>query len=197
MRAKRGTAIVSLLPFAAFVAGCGGGERQDANEASGSFSVAVAKATFPAKQTLAEPTKLAITVKNTDSKALPNVAVTVDSFSKSLDEAGLADQQRPVWIVDQGPAGGDTAYVNTWALGALAPGQSKTFTWKVTAIQAGAQSVSYKVSPGLDGKAKAADPSAVSGKFTVNISKKPAQARVDPDTGAVIRGQSASADDNK
>jgi hypothetical protein len=187
MRVIRGTAVACLLPLSAFAVGCGGGERQDANEPSGSFAVAVAKASFPAKQTLAESSELKITVRNTDSKPLPDVAVTVDSFSAPSDQVGLADPQRPVWIVDEGPVGGETAFVNTWALGALAPGASRTFTWKVTAVQAGTQKVSYKVSPGLDGKAKAADPAKVDGSFTVSISKKPAQATVDPETGAVIR----------
>jgi hypothetical protein len=187
MRALRGTAIACLLLSSALGAGCGGGTRQHKNEPSGNFSVKVATATFPAKQTLAEPTKLSIVVKNTDSKALPDVAVTVDSFTKASQQVGLADPQRPVWIVDKGPVGGETAYVNTWALGRLAPGQSKRFTWNVTAIQSGAHNVAYRVSPGLDGKAKVADASAASGKFSVSISDKPAQARVDPETGTVIR----------
>jgi hypothetical protein len=191
MRALRGTAIACLLPLCALGAGCGGGERQDKNEPSGNFSVEVAKASFPAQQSLAEPTELSIVVRNTDSKPLPDVAVTVDSFTKASEQTGLADPQRPVWIVDRGPVGGETAYVSTWALGALAPGQSKTFTWKVTAIQSGTHEVSYKVSPGLDGKAKVADASAAAGKFSVRISDRPAQARVDPETGEVIRGQSA------
>lgn len=187
MRAKRGIAIVGLVPLAALTAGCGGGERQDKHEPSGNFAVEVTRASFPAKQTLAEPTKLSIQVKNTDSKPLPNVAVTVDSFSKATNEPGLADPNRPVWIVDQGPVGGDTAYVNTWALGALAPGATRTFTWKVTAIQPGTQTVRYRISPGLTGKAKVADANKTSGSFTVAISRRPAQARVNPDTGAVIR----------
>lgn len=187
MRAIRGTAAVCLLPLSAFVAGCGGGDRQDKHEPSGSFAMEVTGASFPAKQTLAEPTKLSIQVKNTDSKALPDVAVTVDSFSSSTKDASLADPQRPVWIVDEGPLGGDSAYVRTWALGPLAPGASKTFTWKVTAIQPGTHTVSYRVSPGLNGKARAGGSGRTSGSFTVDISRKPAQARVDPATGAVIR----------
>jgi hypothetical protein len=119
--------------------------------------------------------------------------VTVDRFSSTSDQAGLADTQRPVWIVDQGPAGGETAYVNTWALGRLAPGATKTFRWKVTAIQSGAHEISYRVSPGLTGRATVADVGRATGKLKVNISREPAQARVDPETGEVIRGESATA----
>lgn len=193
MRALRRTAIVALLPLSAFLAGCGGGERQDANEPEGNFAVEIAEAKFPEKQALAQASKLSIVVKNNDSKPLPDVAVTVNSFSKASEQAGLADNQRAVWIVDRGPVGGETAYVSTWALGPLAAGESKTFTWEVTAIQAGRHEVSYKVSPGLDGKAKPADPAAAGGKFTVNISDKPVQARVDPETGKVVRGEGARA----
>jgi hypothetical protein len=193
MRVIRGTATVCLLPLSASVAGCGGGERQDKNEPSGSFAVQVTRAAFPAKQTLSQSTRLAIAVKNTDSKPLPNVAVTINSFGRAANDTALADPRRPVWIVDEGPAGGETAYVSTWALGELAPGATRTFTWKVTAVQAGTQTVKYKVSPGLNGKARAEDAGATSGSFTVAISREPAQARVDPETGAVIRGTGASA----
>lgn len=187
MRGTRGIAIIGLVPLAALTAGCGGGDRQDKHEPSGNFAVEVTRASFPAKQSLAEPTQLSIAVKNTDSKPLPNVAITVDSFAKATKDPSLADPNRPVWIVDEGPAGGDTAYVSTWALGSLAPGATRTFTWKVTAIQSGTQTVHYTVSPGLNGKAKVADAAKSSGSFTVAISKRPAQARVNPDTGAVIR----------
>ncbi len=193
MRAFRTTTAVCLLPLAALSAGCGGGERQDKNEPKGNYAVEVAKAEFPAKQSLAKDTTLSIVVKNNDTKTLPNVAVTVDKFSKTSDQAGLADTQRPVWIVDRGPFGGETAYVNTWALGPLKPGASKTFTWKVTAVQSGAQEVSYKVSPGLAGRARVADVAKASGKLKVDISREPAQARVDPETGEVIRGEGATA----
>src|SRR5882757_10488540 len=104
---------VCLLPVVALVAGCGGGTRQDANERSGTYKVDVASAAFPLKQHLAQPAVLSIAVKNTDDHPLPDVAVTVDSFTKDSKQAGLADPARPVWVVDNGPVGGDTAYVNT------------------------------------------------------------------------------------
>jgi hypothetical protein len=193
MRAFRTTAVACLLPLSALSAGCGGGERQDKNEPKGNFAVAVEQAKFPGTQRLAEQAVLSIVVKNTDTKTLPDVAVTVDRFTSTSDQVGLADSQRPVWIVDRGPVGGETAYVNTWALGPLAPGATKTFTWKVTAIQPGAHELKYKVSPGLAGRARV-DPSSTSkGTLRVNISRDPSQARVNPTTGAVERGKGATA----
>jgi len=53
------------------------------------------------------------------------------------------------------PAIGETAYVGTWALGPLKPGEQKTFRWDVTAVRAGPYEITYEVAAGLDGKAKA------------------------------------------
>jgi hypothetical protein len=171
------------------VAGCGGGERQDADEPSGTFKVAVVRASFPAKQHLAKSERFVITVRNTGSRAVPDLAVTLDSFASRSEQAGLADPSRAVWIIDDGPRGGDTAYTNTWALGRLAPGQTRRFVWKVTAVQAGTHTVKWQIAAGLNGKAKAtlAGNRAPSGSITVDVSDRPAAARVDPETGEVVR----------
>jgi len=174
---------------AVLLSGCGSGEKQDANEPSGTFDVAVVDASFPERQSLAQAEELKLSVRNEGERAVPNVAVTISSFSRVSEQAGLSDPQRPVWIVDEGPAGGDTAYTNTWALGRLAAGQSRTFTWRVTAIRPGTHTVRWQVAAGLDGKAVAHGPDdrAPEGRFTVSISDKPSDARVDPDTGEVVR----------
>jgi len=174
---------------ALILSGCGGGARQDASEPSGTFRVAVVDASFPAKQRLATPQRLVIAVKNTGKRTMPDVAVTVDSFDAPSARTDLADAQRPVWVVDDGPAGGTTAYTNTWALGSLRPGQIRRFTWQVTAVQPGTHTVKWQVAAGLNGKAKAtlAGNRAPAGSFTVDVSEQPAASRVDPKTGAVVR----------
>jgi hypothetical protein len=179
--------VVSLGALA--LAGCGGGERQDADEPSGTFQVAVVRASFPTKQHLAQPERFVIAVRNTGHEAVPNVAVTVSSFAQRSEQPGLADPERAVWIVDSSPSGGDTAYTNTWALGRLAPGQTKRFVWRVTAVKAGTHTVKWQVAAGLNGKAKAtlSGNRAPAGSVTVDVSAKPAQAHVDPETGKVVR----------
>jgi hypothetical protein len=169
-------------------AGCGG-ERQDAAEPSGTFEVAVVRASFPAKQHLAKAERFVIAVRNTGTRAVPDLAVTVDSFASRSQQPGVADASRAVWIIDDGPPGGDTAYTNTWALGRLAPGQTRRFVWRVTAVQAGTHTVKWQLAAGLNGKAKAvlAGNRAPSGSITVDVSDRPAQARVDPQTGKVVR----------
>jgi hypothetical protein len=189
---------VTALALSSAVAGCGGGDRQDANEQSGTFKVSVDKASFPARQRLAKQEELRVVVRNADSKTIPNVAVTITSddpknptggFTTRAQQAGLADDRRPIWIVDAGPYGGGTAYVGTWTLGPLPAGRSKEFVWKVTAVQPGTHTVRYRVAAGLDGKATAQTGSGdeAAGTFRVDISRKPSAATVNPETGAVVR----------
>ena len=178
--------------------GCGGA-RQDANEPSGNFPVQVVRATFPSPQRLAQTSQLQIAVRNAGRKTVPDVAISVLSgeanaaassaaFEEASTEPGLADPSRPVWVLNDGPRGGVTAYTNTWALGALRPGQTRTFVWNVTAVKSGVHSIKYKVAAGLNGKAKAIVPGSgqePAGQFTIRISNKPANARVG-DNGQVI-----------
>jgi hypothetical protein len=177
------------LAVALAAAGCGGGQSQDAAEPAGSFRVEVVRASFPTKQRLAKSEALVIAVRNTGRRAVPDIAVTVDSFSARSDQAGLADPDQAVWVIDSEPRGGTTAYANTWALGALRPGHTRRFVWRVTAVQPGTHTVRWQVAAGLNGKARAtlAGNRSPAGSFTVDISGKPAQARVDPDTGKVVR----------
>lgn len=181
------------------VAGCGGTETQDANEPAGTYSVDVVEASFPSSQRLAQRSQMRIVVRNAGPQAVPNVAVTVepptapgrprpDAFAAASDDERLADASRPIWIVDAGPAGGFTAYTNTWALGRLAPGASKTFTWRVTAVKPGNHVLRWTVSAGLDGKAKAQLPGGgrPTGEFQIDISDEPADGRLGPGDQPVV-----------
>jgi hypothetical protein len=171
------------------VAGCGGGERQDAHEPSGTFRVNVVRASFPSRQRLAEPQRMVIAVRNTGRETVPDLAVSVSSFTARSEQPDLADPERAVWIVDNPPRGGETAYVGTWALGPLRPGEVRRLVWRVTAVQSGTHTVKWQVAAGLNGKAKAvlAGNRAPEGSFTVDISDRPARMRVDPQTGQVVR----------
>lgn len=182
--------VTGLCAVAVLAAGCGGGTRQDAEEPSGTFDVEVLTAKFPAKQKLARQEQLVVEVRNADDRTIPNVAVTIDpGFAVRSNRADLADPNRPVWIVDDGPFGGGTAYTSTWALGALKAGETRKFVWKVTPVRAGSHEVRYRVAAGLNGKAKAqlAGGEKAEGAFDVMITDKPSQATVDPETGKVLR----------
>jgi hypothetical protein len=192
-----------LVVTTVLVAGCGSGPRQDADEPSGSYKLEVAAAKFPASQSIAQDSRMIVTVRNDDTKAAPNVAVTVETdpskagqgtvaFGQRVDDSRLSDNGRPVWIVNEGPPGGDSAATNTWALGRLGAGETKTFTWKVTAVEAGSYTLRYRISPGLAGKAKLASGGRTDGLFKVTIDDKPVPARVN-DKGQVVRGEAPGA----
>jgi hypothetical protein len=189
-RALRLTAAALAALAVPGVAACGGGARQDAAEPSKTYRMAIVRSSFPARQRLAAPARLVVVVRNTGRATVPNVAVTVESFSARSERSDLADAQRPVWVIDRPPAGSTTAYTNTWALGRLPAGATKRFVWRVTPVQTGTHRLRYRVAAGLAGRAKAvlADNRAPERELTVQISSRPAPARVDPETGAVVHG---------
>jgi hypothetical protein len=173
----------------AVASGCGGDEKQDAHEPKGTYHVKVVRASFPSKQRLADHATMKIAVRNDGSATVPNLAVTVGrngkaTFSYESQQPGLADPERPIWIIDDPPLGGTTAYVDTWTLGRLRPHETKTFKWGVTAVRAGTYKVDYQVAAGLNGNAKVRRADA-SGTFDVDVEQQPAQACV-TDSGKVV-----------
>ncbi len=205
-RAPRASALAAA-GCALLVAGCGSGTRQDAGEPAGTFAMQVLHASFPAAQSIARQTRFVLPVRNTGTRTVPNVAVTIDSFDYTSNYPELAADKRPVWVIERGPGaiasppvetdqvsppgGGQTAYVNTWALGALAPGATRTFIWRVVPVKAGTYTVHYTVAAGLAGKAKARLSSGgpVQGQFAVDIAPAPKLTHVNPNTGRVEVGQ--------
>ena len=179
------------------LAGCGD-ERQDANAPSGEFDVEVTDASFPPRQRIAEPATLRLEVANRGDRTVPNLAVTVETaateghapaaFAQDRNDPTLADDARPVWILDQGPAG-ESAYTNTWAVGPLGKGQTRTVEWKLTAVEPGSYTVAWRLAPALVGDVKLAG-GRTKGEFDVTISAEPVPARVD-DEGEVVRGEEA------
>jgi hypothetical protein len=199
------TAIAAVLGAAVLAAGCGGGSPATAGEPSKTFQLEVVRARFPAKQSIARHERMLLSVRNTSSEAIPNIVATVDSFNYQSNFPELAARQRPVWVIERGPGqpakppvqtqevsipGGETAYVNTWALGVLPAHRTATFSWNVVPVKAGAYTVRYAFTAGLAGKAKArlASGGPAVGHFHVVIAPKPPETHVDPKTGQVVPG---------
>jgi hypothetical protein len=218
MRRGAGTrsGIGAGVAVALAVAGCGGAQ-QDANAPSGSFPVQVTAATFPGAQRLAEHTHLVISVRNVGNRTIPNLAVTicnttctypapagegtsVAAFAQYLNQPGLANHSRPVWIVDRPPggcgyscvnggAGADVSEdANTWQGGQVKPGATKTFNWALTAVAPGRFVVAWEIAADIYGtKAVLANGTAPRGTFSVNVAQAPAQSYVN-DNGQVVQG---------
>jgi hypothetical protein len=212
-RSRTLIAAAACLLITAGVAACGGDEeRQDENEPAGEFPVEVNSAKFPARQRLAETSDLVLEVENTGDETIPDLAITIYTgdekadgpFNIRSDQEGLADPNRPVWILEndypkvlaegvdiseldaEPTAGAETAATDTYAFGPLPPGESLTAVWRVTPVVGGTFTVHYEVAGGLDGQAKAvtADGSPVEGEFVATISTKPPNTRV-TDSGEV------------
>ncbi len=199
--------VLLVSASAALAAGCGGGTREDAHEPDATFTVAVVHSRFPALQAVARPVTMTLGVRNTSTATMPNVAVTIDSFSYVSNFPELASSKRPIWVIEQGPGavakrpvqsqaisppgGGQTAYVNTWALGALPPGATRTFAWHVTPVKPGLYTVHYTVAAGLAGRSRArlANGAIPHGHFTVAIAPRPPATHVNPATGQVEPGR--------
>jgi hypothetical protein len=200
MRRSRGrlaVLVVSVLALAG--AGCGA-DRQDASAPSGQFTLDVTGASFPAKQRIAEPATLKLEVANTGDRAVPDLAVTVETdpgkdgqaaaaFAQSNSDPTLADSRRPVWILDKGPSGGQSAYANTWAVGPLGKGETRTVEWKLTAIKPGRYTIAWRLAPALEGDFTLSG-DRTKGEFQVTIADEPVPARVAGD-GSVVRGEEA------
>ncbi len=184
---------------------CGGGERQDEDEPEGRFQVKVVNARFPADQKLAKRSNLVIRVRNAETnKTIPNIAVTLKGLDVKLDNPELADPKRPVFVIngvpkdigtfpeskEASPKGGETAYVDTWALGPLKPGRQKVFRWNVTAVRPGRYRITYRVAAGLDGKAKAVGVNgrAPAGLFIGTVENKAPDTRIAADGKTVVEG---------
>ena len=185
-----GAAVVALGALLA-LAGCGPHKaRQDVDEPSGVYKVRVLDASFPTQQKLARRSKFKIVVRNVDVRTVPNLAVTVSGFDVRGAERDSpnADPTKPVFSVNEVPQNGETYYVNTFAVGKLRPGEQKALVWDVTAVRPGPFKVNWKVSAGLDGKAKARGPDgrAPSGRFAGTIVAGEPVSTVDQDDGSTI-----------
>jgi hypothetical protein len=192
------------------VAGCGGGQKQDVNEPSGSYPVKVVRASFPHNQSLAKNSTMEIVVTNAGQKMIPIISVTVKcgsalggSFSTATQDTSVADPERPQFVVnklptatervnpplDPAPLERSSAYVDTYPLGPLGARHTATFMWDVTAVKAGQYRLCWRVNAGLYGKAKAVPAQGgapISGEFKGVIAHKPPKATIGPDGRSII-----------
>jgi hypothetical protein len=200
------------------VAGCGAQPSQDEDEPEGEFPVRVEEVSFPKKQKLAKDSRLTIEVRNVGDETISDISVTLDGFSEKLEDPydpgevdpNVADPSRPVFVVDQSPIeflrsrvpvdqslvdrevnppyGRETAYVNTYSLGELAPKDTALFRWDVSAVEAGPYKLEYTVNVGLDGVAEAVSEGGepLEGEISGVISDRSPAARVLSSDGETI-----------
>jgi len=165
------------------IAGCGGDARGGTGVDEGDGTVAIERVAFPARQRVGQPTSFVMTLRNGGDTRIRNLVVSLRGFSRHTSET----PQRPLWLVDDPPAGSATALDDTYVAGPLQPGRHTTLRWRVTAVVAGSHEIAYAVAG-----ARLAGGGRPVGKVTVRVTQEPAFARVDPRTGAVIRNTEPS-----
>lgn len=148
---------------------------------------------------------VAVTVKGFDFKLR-------DPVDPKRIDPSQADPERPQFVVDKGPIeflrdrsaetpslvdkevdppapeAHSPAFVDTYTLGPLPPGETAVFRWNVTAVVAGPYEISYAVEAGTDGRANAVGIGGESptGTFEGEVSDAPVKAEIAKDGRTVI-----------
>lgn len=196
---KAPTARVTALAVAATAlagAGCGAEKSPDVATPSGSYSVELSDARFPADQHVSAPADLRLTVRNLSAETIPHLVVTLRTAGDGLpagrgpfDVLEPRQESRPVWITSPGfpkelpgatsdaaagraaDGSAQTGLVSTYSFDDLAPRRSRTLVWRVTPVRAGRYRVSYGLSASTSGAAtlKAAGGGRLAGRFDVQV----------------------------
>jgi hypothetical protein len=189
------------------LAACGGESSSNSSEASATYPVKVVTAAFPAVQRLGETSLMRIGVRNSGRRTVPALTVTISiagragqtaslPFAIHDPEPGLAQPDRPVWVLAQHypklagssiSAGAEGSARKTFDFGPLKPRATTEAVWKLSAVKAGQFTVLFTVGAGLGGKARAettggAEPG---GSLTARISQAPPNVVV-TDSGRVV-----------
>lgn len=198
---------VAATAAAALLAACGGGASSDANQAAGTYRVAVTDALFPTAQRLGQTSLLRLGVRNAGHRTMPAVTFTISiagregrtsslPFGVHDPQPGLSQPDRPVWVLAEHfpklagsskPGGAETSNRKTFAFGPLKPGETTNAVWKLSAVRAGRYTLLYRIDAGLSGTARAVTTGGVApgGSFSVRISSAPPNTIV-TDSGEVV-----------
>ncbi len=165
------------MAAATLIAACGGsGEVGDqfSNEAPGEYPVEVVSADFKPRQFVARTYDLEIAVRNSGDETVPAMVATIDlprrdstlAFATRDPQPGLAQPQRPIWVMESGypklagtvgRGGAATANRRTFNFGELPPGETAEMIWRVTAVEPGNYGLTFQIDAGLGTEATAVD----------------------------------------
>jgi hypothetical protein len=166
---------LATVAVAALLAACGGESSSDSNETAGKYPVKVTEASFPTEQHLGQTSLLKLAIRNTGRKTIPALTVTITIAGKrgsqsSLPfgihdpQAGLAQGDRPVWVLSEtyprrgtssDPGGASSSNRKTFDFGPVKAGETSAAVWKLSAVKAGKFTLLYRIDAGLSGSARA------------------------------------------
>jgi hypothetical protein len=200
----------ALLAVAALLLNGCGESSSDANETGGKYRVDVTGVSFPPKQRLGQTSLLHLGVRNTGTKTVPALTVTITIAGKAGADSslpfgihdpqpGLAQSDRPVWVLAQTyprfvgssePGGATTSNRKTFSFGPLKPNQSTAAVWKLSAVRPGKYTLLYTVDAGLNGEATAvtAKGKTPGGSIAAEITRELPETEV-TDSGEVVEIQ--------
>jgi hypothetical protein len=189
------------------LAACGESASSDSNEATGTYHLKVTEASFPTLQRLGQTSLLRVGIRNTGKKTVPTLAVTfsiggkegADSplpFGVRDPQVGLAQPERPVWVLAQtyprlvgssAPGGATTSNRKTFSFGPLKPGKTVDAVWKLSAVRQGKYTLLYEVGAGLTAETKAKTEGGVTpgGSFRAEITQELPETEV-TDSGEIV-----------
>jgi hypothetical protein len=198
---------LAAIGAALALSACGSSSSADSNEPAGTFHIKVVKAEFPARQQLGETSLMRIGMRNVGHRTLPRPTITVSiggkegqasslPFGYRDPEPGLAQPDRPIWVLASGyprVAGSsargpiEPALKKTFVFDPLKPGRTTEAIWKLSAVRAGAYTVLYEVGADLNSEAKAVTSggTAPGGSFRSRIVTRPPNVEVNG-TGEVV-----------
>jgi len=198
--------VLSFAVAATILAGCGGDDDggQFANEPAGDYPVKIVSAEFPVRQTIAETYDMKLSVENTGDETIPAITTSISlpgmgstlAFAYRDPQEGLAQPQRPIWVLEEGypklagtvgRGGAGNANRRTFNFGALPAGETADMIWRVTAVRPGDYEVAFRIAAGLSGEATAVDAAGddPTGLLPAKISARPIPTKID-DKGKVV-----------
>ncbi len=199
-----GAAVVAL---AGISAGCGGDDDSSSSEDEATYTAGIVSDEFPARQQLGETTLMKVKVRNEGERTIPALVVSVTvggesgagsslPFGVRVGEPGLAQPDRPVWVLSEHypkrggsdePGGTEGATPKSFNFGPLKPGRAVEGVWQLSAVRSGDFEVLYKVDAGVGGGARVEteDGNVPRGRFAVTISDQVPDQTVN-DQGEVV-----------
>ncbi|MGH2906881.1 MAG: hypothetical protein ACRDKI_08965 [Solirubrobacterales bacterium] len=149
---------MALVIAAALAVGGCGGKRGDAGSSHQTYKVRVVNWKFAERQPLGKPQRFVLTVRNVDSKDIPQLVITIRGLSMFVKQEGAAVKTRPVWIPNDvnyaNVTPNSTATGQTFSLGTLAAGAFHRYVLPLTPIRRGDHAINYSLAGNLYGTAR-------------------------------------------
>lgn len=188
------------------LSGCLGSEdrTQFPDAKPGEYEVDVTEVDFEARQRVGRTYDFTIEARNTGEESIPGMTVSIDlpgrdstlAFAYRNRQPGIAQGQRPVWVVEEGypklagtvgRGGANTSNRRTFNFGEVEPGETAEMVWRLVAVKPGSYRLQWKMAAGVAPGETAVDRNGETpeGLVGVEINNRPRLTRIDA-SGRVV-----------